>query len=288
MTKFFGTGVALVTPFDANGNVDYTALANLVKYVSDGGVSYLVALGTTAETPTLTADEKDKILACIKSANAGKLPMMLGVGGNSTSDVIEKIKHTDFSGVDALLSVAPYYNKPSQAGMQAHYTAIADASPVPVVLYNVPSRTVVNIAPETTLRLAQHKNIIGIKEASGNLTQMGYILRDKSKDFLVISGDDGLAVPLVSIGGHGLISVAANVCPKQVSDMVNFALAQKNVEAGRLHLSLMELVDALFAEGSPVGIKCALQCKSLAENVLRLPLVQASAALTERMKKILS
>ena len=287
-SKFSGTGVALITPFDANGSVDYAALTKLVKFVSGNGVSYLVALGTTAETPTLTADEKAKILACIKAANTAKLPLMVGVGGNNTAEVVEKIRHFDFGGVDALLSVTPYYNKPSQQGMYEHYTVAADASPVPVMLYNVPGRTGVNLAADTTLRLAQHKNIFSIKEASGNLSQMGCILRDKPKDFLVISGDDGLALPLMSIGGDGVISVAANAIPKQVSDMINLALAQKYNEAAQLHLRMIELIDALFAEGSPAGIKAALTCKSMIINKLRLPLVPVSVALMEKMKKLLS
>jgi len=287
-SKFFGTGVALITPFEVNGSVDYTALTKLVEFVSAGGVNYLVLLGTTAETPTLTAEEKSKILSCVKSANRAKLPVMVGVGGNNTLEVVDKIKHTDFSGIDALLSVAPYYNKPSQQGMYEHYIAIADASPVPVMLYNVPGRTGVNLAVDTTLRLAQHKNIFGTKEASGSLSQMGYILRDKPKDFLVISGDDGLALPLMSIGGQGVISVAANAFPKQISAMVNLAQAQKYDEAAKIHLKMMELIDVLFAEGSPVGIKAALFTLGMVSNTLRLPLVPASVALMDKMKKLIA
>jgi 4-hydroxy-tetrahydrodipicolinate synthase len=286
ISKFFGTGVALITPFEANGNMDYTALTKLVEFVSTGGVNYLVLLGTTAETPTLTTEEKSKILSCVKSVNKAKLPIMVGIGGNNTLEVVDKIKHSDFSGVDALLSVAPYYNKPSQQGMYAHYTAIADASPVPVMLYNVPSRTGVNLAADTTLRLAQHKNIFGTKEASGNLSQMGCILRDKPKDFLVVSGDDGLTLPLMSIGGQGVISVAANAFPKQISSMVSLAQAQKYDEAAKIHLQMMELIDALFAEGNPVGIKAALAVQGMISNILRLPLVPASAALMDKIRKL--
>ena len=288
MSKFSGTGVALVTPFDANGSVDYTALSKLVDFVSSNGVSYLVALGTTAETPTLTADEKSKILACIKAANKAQLPVMVGVGGNNTLEVVEQIKHTDFNGVDALLSVVPYYNKPSQQGLIEHYTAVADASPVPVLLYNVPGRTGVNLSVESTLHLAQHNNIFGTKEASGNLSQMGYILRSKPKDFMVISGDDGLAVPLISIGGAGLISVAANAYPKAISDMVRFALAQKFGEAAQIHLKMMELIDALFIEGNPVGVKAVMYIMDMVQNTLRLPLVPASAGLMDKMQKLMT
>ncbi len=288
INKFSGTGVALITPFDANGSVDYTALTKLVEFVSEGGVNFLVALGTTAETPTLTSEEKSKVLECVKVANTANLPIMVGIGGNNTQEVVDKIKHTDFNGVDSLLSVTPYYNKPSQQGMYEHYKVVADASPVPVMLYNVPGRTGVNMTADTTLRLAQHKNIFGTKEASGNLSQMGYILRDKPTDFMVLSGDDGLAVPLASIGGAGLISVAANAYPKEISEMVRLALAQKYTEAAKIHLKMMELIDALFIEGNPVGIKDVLTNMGMIANTLRLPLVSSSPALTDKIKKLMA
>jgi 4-hydroxy-tetrahydrodipicolinate synthase len=284
-----GTGVALVTPFDVKGQrVDYAALTKLVNFVMDGGVNFLVALGTTAETPTLSDGEKKEVLACIKSSNAKKLPIVLGVGGNSTSNVLERIRQIDFSGVDALLSVTPYYNKPSQQGLYEHYKAIAAAAPVPVLLYNVPGRTGVNLSAEATLRLAHEvKNIMGTKEASGNLSQINRILRDKPEDFVVLSGDDALTLPLMAIGAHGVISVAANAFPRQVADMVTLASAQKYSEAAKIHMAMTPLIDALFAEGNPAGVKAALSVQGLIGNVLRLPLVPATEGLVNSMTSLI-
>ncbi|MDR0688373.1 MAG: 4-hydroxy-tetrahydrodipicolinate synthase [Prevotellaceae bacterium] len=280
-SKLTGTGVALVTPFEANGRrVDYAALTRLVNFVADSGVNFLVALGTTAETPTLSADEKREVLACIKSSNAKNLPIALGVGGNNTADVLERIRQTDFSGVDALLSVTPYYNKPSQQGLYEHYKAAAAASPVPVMLYNVPGRTGVNLSAETTLRLAREvKNIMGIKEASGSMSQISYILRGKPQDFVVLSGDDALTLPLMAVGAQGVISVAANALPAQIVSMVRLASEQKYSEAAKIHLAMMPLVDALFAEGNPAGVKAALSILGIISNTLRLPLVSATEGL---------
>ncbi|MDR3189050.1 MAG: 4-hydroxy-tetrahydrodipicolinate synthase [Prevotellaceae bacterium] len=284
-----GTGVALVTPFDAkNGHVDYAALAKLVNFVSDNGVNFLVALGTTAETPTLSDDEKKEVVACIRQSNAKGLPIALGLGGNNTAEVLEKIRRTDFSGVDALLSVTPYYNKPSQQGLYEHYRAIAEVSPAPVILYNVPGRTGVNLSAETTLRLAREvKNIMATKEASGSLSQISYVLRDKPHDFVVLSGDDALTFPLMATGAHGVISVAANAFPRQVSDMVRLASEQKYAAAAKIHLSMMPLVDALFAEGNPAGVKAALSILGLIGNTLRLPLTAASKDLTARLEAMI-
>ncbi|MDR0711969.1 MAG: 4-hydroxy-tetrahydrodipicolinate synthase [Prevotellaceae bacterium] len=284
-SKITGTGVALVTPFDAkDGRIDYVGLAKLVNFVSDQGVNFLVALGTTAETPTLSDDEKKEVLACIKSSNTKKLPIVLGLGGNNTSDVLEKMRRTDFSGVDAVLSVTPYYNKPSQQGLYEHYKAIGEASPLPVVLYNVPGRTGVNLSAATTLRLASEvKNITGVKEASGNLSQISYILRDKPQDFIVLSGDDALTFPLMVTGAHGVISVAANAFPSQISDMVRLISAKKYDEAAKIHLDMMPLIDALFAEGNPAGIKAALAIFGIVDNALRLPLTSASKDLIAKM-----
>jgi 4-hydroxy-tetrahydrodipicolinate synthase len=280
-SKLTGTGVALVTPFEANGErVDYAALTKLVNFVADSGVNFLVALGTTAETPTLSTAEKREVLARIKSSNAKNLPIVLGVGGNNTADVLERIRQTDFSGVDALLSVTPYYNKPSQLGLYEHYKAAAAASPVPVMLYNVPGRTGVNLSAETTLRLAHEvKNIMGIKEASGNLSQISYILRDKPQDFVALSGDDALTLPLMAVGAQGVISVAANAFPTQIVSMVRLASEQKYSEAAKIHLTMMPLVDALFAEGNPAGVKAALSTLGIISNILRLPLVPATEGL---------
>ncbi|MDR1415906.1 MAG: 4-hydroxy-tetrahydrodipicolinate synthase [Prevotellaceae bacterium] len=288
-SKITGTGVALVTPFDAKGRrVDYAALTKLVNFVADNGVNFLVALGTTAETPTLSTGEKKEVLSCIKSSNTKKLPIALGIGGNNTANVLERIQQTDFNGIDALLSVTPYYNKPSQQGLYEHFKAIAAASPVPLLLYNVPARTGVNLSAETTLRLAREvKNIMGIKEASGNLSQISHILRDKPEDFVALSGDDALTLPLMAVGAHGVISVAANAFPKQVVDMVKLAGAQKYSEAAKIHLAMTPLVDALFAEGNPVGVKAALSVQGIIGNVLRLPLVSATEGLVSSIAALI-
>lgn len=282
-TNIQGVGVALVTPFTNEGEVDYAALEALVNYVIAGGVDYLVPLGTTAETPTLTTEEKRDIFQTVLKTNAGRLPIVVGIGGNNTAAVVAEIQKFDFTGVTALLSTAPYYNKPTQEGLYQHYQAIADAAPVGVVMYNIPGRTGVNMSAQTTLRLAEHPNIIGIKEASGDLLQMAYILRDCPKDFAVISGDDNLAVPLVNIGGVGVISVAANAYPKKFTGMVHAALAGKTAEAAETHLQMIEPVDALFAEGNPVGIKAALTHCGILKNNVRLPLVASSEALSQRI-----
>ncbi|MDR2814812.1 MAG: 4-hydroxy-tetrahydrodipicolinate synthase [Prevotellaceae bacterium] len=288
-SRITGTGVALVTPFDAKERrVDYAALAKLVSFVSDNGVDFLVALGTTAETPTLSDGEKQEVLACIRQSNAKGLPIALGLGGNNTSDVLESIRRKDFSGVDALLSVTPYYNKPSQQGLYEHYKAIAEASPAPVILYNVPGRTGVNLSAETTLRLASEvKNIMGTKEASGNLSQINYILRDKPQDFIVLSGDDALTFPLMATGAHGVISVAANAFPKQISDMVRLVNAQKYGDAAKIHLGMTPLIDALFAEGNPAGVKAALSIRGIINNTLRLPLTPASKELMAKIEALI-
>lgn len=285
ISKIAGTGVALVTPFDAKERgVDYAALAKLVAFVSDNGVSFLVALGTTAETPTLSDAEKSDVLACIRQSNTKGLPIVLGLGGNNTADVVESIRRKDFSGVDALLSVTPYYNKPSQQGLYEHYKAIAAASPVPVLLYNVPGRTGVNLSAQTTLRLANEvENIAGTKEASGNLSQITCILRDKPQRFIVLSGDDALTFPLMAAGAHGVISVAANAFPRQVADMVRLATEKKLDAAAKIHLSMAPLIDALFAEGNPAGVKAALSILGVISNTLRLPLTPASKELTSKM-----
>lgn len=284
--------MALVTPFDAKGRrVDYAALTKLVNFVADNGVNFLVALGTTAETPTLSDGERKEVLTCIKSSNAKNLPIALGLGGNNTANVVEKIRRTDFGGVDALLSVAPYYNKPSQQGLYEHYKAVAAASPAPVLLYNVPGRTGVNISAETTLRLAHEvKNIMGIKEASGNLSQISRILRDRPQNFVVLSGDDALTLPLMAVGANGVISVAANAFPKQVAGMVNLAGAQKYDEAAKIHMAMTPMVEALFAEGNPTGVKAALSLLGIAANVLRLPLIPATenlvASIAQKMDEL--
>lgn len=283
-----GVGVALVTPFTENGAVDYSALTHLVEHVIAGGVDYLVVLGTTAETPTLSLEERKAVIRCVKEVNGGRLPIVLGAGGNCTADVVSYLRTGDFDGIDAVLSVTPYYNKPSQEGIYQHYKAIAEAAPCSVVLYNVPGRTGVNMQPSTVLRLARDfSNIIAVKEASGSLSQAAYVLKDCPAGFSVISGDDNLTLPMVALGGAGVISVAANVFPEKFCKMVHLALEGRFAEAAPLHLSMMETVDALFAEGNPSGVKAALSCCGLMGNRLRLPLVPVSETLCGKIGSLL-
>lgn len=283
-----GVGVALVTPFTEDGAVDYTALTHLVEHVIAGGVDYLVVLGTTAETPTLSQEERKSVVRCVKEVNGGRLPIILGAGGNCTADVVSYLRTGDFDGIDAILSVTPYYNKPSQEGIYQHFKAVAEASPCSVVLYNVPGRTGVNMSPATVLRLVHDcPKIIAVKEASGSLPQAANILKGCPADFAVVSGDDNLTLPMVALGGSGVISVAANVFPEKFCKMVHLALEGRFAEAAPLHLSMMETVDALFAEGNPSGVKAALSCCGLIENRLRLPLVPVSEQLRNRIGMLL-
>lgn len=287
-TNIKGVGVALITPFNDNGDVDFEALERLLDRVAAGGADYLVVLGTTAETPTLSAAEKEAVTKFIVSKNGGRMPVVIGISGNCTAEVVDHIRHFDFTGIDAVLSVAPYYNKPSQEGIYQHYKAIAGMSPRPVVMYNIPGRTGVNMTAETTLRLAREcKNIIAVKEASGNLSQMAYILRDRPEGFLVISGDDNLTLPLMAMGGDGVISVAVNAYPGKFCRMVHLLQQGDTAAAAGLHLEMMEATDALFAEGNPVGVKAALAYYGLIRNNLRLPLVRSSAVLNERLKELI-
>ena len=285
MTKNLqGTGVALVTPFGQNKEIDYPALGRLVEHVIAGGADYLVVLGTTAETPTLSCEEKQAIFAFINKQNASRLPIVLGVGGNNTAEVIRQFGRYDMAGVEAVLSVTPYYNKPSQEGLYQHYRALAEASPKPLILYNVPGRTGVNLLADTTLRLAHDcPNVAAVKEASCSLSQMTYILRDRPANFGVISGDDNMALPLIALGGDGVISVAANACPAEVSRMVRLCMSGDYTTAAQLQLRLLEWIEALFCEGNPVGIKTAMSLKGLIQNELRLPLVAGSERLRTRL-----
>ncbi|MCD8185642.1 MAG: 4-hydroxy-tetrahydrodipicolinate synthase [Rikenellaceae bacterium] len=284
--NLMGTGVALVTPFDKNKEIDYPALGRLVDYVIAGGADYLVALGTTAETPTLSSEEKKSVASFIRTQNAGRVPLVLGIGGNNTREVIRQIQEYDLEGVEAILSVTPYYNKPSQEGIFQHYLALAESSPRPLILYNVPARTGVNMTAETTLRLARHENIAAIKEAAGNIPQISYILRDKPEDFLVISGDDNMALPLIALGGDGIISVAANAYPEPVSRMVQLSLAGDFGRAAAIQLQILECIETLFSEGNPVGVKAALHLKGLIQNELRLPLMACSDGLCEKLEEL--
>ncbi len=274
-----GTGVALITPFHNYGTIDFTSLGKLTKHVINGGVDFLVALGTTSEAPVLSADEKNAVLNHILEVNDGKVPVIIGVGGNNTQGIVDSLKSIDFEGVSGILSVAPYYNKPNQKGLYFHFKSIAAASPVPVILYNVPGRTSSNISAETTLRLAsEFGNIAGIKEASGDLGQIMQIIKNKPEGFSVLSGDDALTYPMLALGADGVISVVANAFPRQFSQMVNLALKGNYEEARPLHYELLELIEALFEDGNPAGIKAALDAMGIAGNNLRLPLVKANKA----------
>lgn len=274
--SFKGTGIALITPFNKDLSVDKESLERIVNHVIEGGADFLVALGTTSEAPTLTAEEKETVVATILKANAGRLPVMLGMGGNNTQAVIEQIRRQDFQGIDGILSVVPYYNKPNQRGMKAHFEAIADASPVPVVLYNVPGRVGVNLQAATCVALAQHPNIIAVKEASGNLQQIMEILRDKPAGFDVLSGDDGITQPLMALGAQGVISVAANAYTIPFSNMMQAMREGHTDEALRLHYKMLRMNQLIFADGNPAGIKCLMSHMGLCHNVLRSPLVPVS------------
>lgn len=270
---FIGSGVALITPFNEDFSVDYKSLENIVEFTLSNGADFLVALGTTSEAPTLTQEEKNEVLKTIIKVANKRCPIMLGMGGNNTQALIQTIKNQDFTGVDGILSVVPYYNKPNQRGMKAHFEAVADNSPVPVVLYNVPGRVGVNLQAATCVELAKHPNIIALKEASGNLQQIMEILRDKSADFDVLSGDDGITQPMMALGAKGVISVAANGYPDMFCKMVKSMLNNDVATALPLHYKLLKMNSLIFADGNPAGIKCLLAYQNLCKNVLRLPLV---------------
>lgn len=273
MNLFRGTGIALITPFREDRSVDTEALDRIVNHVINGGADFLVALGTTSEAPTLSAEEKRLVTKTILNANAGRLPVLLGMGGNNTQNVIEAIHAQDFTGIDGILSVVPYYNKPNQRGMKAHFEAIADASPVPVILYNVPGRVGVNLQAATVVELAKHPNIVAVKEASGNLMQIMEILRDKPSDFDVLSGDDGITQPLIALGAQGVISVAANAYIKPFSQMMKAMGSGHPEEALKLHYAMLRMNQLIFADGNPAGIKQLMSQMGLCQNALRLPLV---------------
>jgi len=284
MNKFHGTGVALVTPFNADGSVDYDGLKKLINYQIDGKVEYLVSLGTTGESATLNKDEKKKIWAYTAEVNNGRLPLVAGIGGNHTAEVIEEIKALDKNGYDAILSASPYYNKPTQEGIYQHYKAISESSDLPVLLYNVPGRTASNVSAETTCRLAtDFKNIIGTKEASGSFDQFNQILRDRPEDFMLISGDDPVAFPMIALGAAGIISVVGNALPLEFSEMIRLCLKGEFKAAQPLHLALIEFTRLIFTEGNPAGIKAALKQVGICGDQVRLPLVAASAGLSEQI-----
>lgn len=284
MKKLYGSGVALITPFEEDGQVDFRGLKKLLTHTAKG-VDYYVVMGTTGESATSTKEEKKKVLTFIAENNPKKLPIVYGIGGNNTQEVIETIDATDLRGVDAILSVSPYYNKPSQEGIYRHFISIADKSPVPILLYNVPGRTASNLTSETTLRLAKHPKIIGIKEASGNLEQCMRIAQEKPKDFLLISGDDMLTVPLYAIGGVGVISVLANAFPAVFKKMKEFSFAGNYPKAAAEQFKLLEINGPMYEEGNPVGIKHILSLMGICNNQVRLPLVRASKGLQSKIEK---
>lgn len=283
-----GMGVALITPFKEDESVDYEALGRLVDFQLQNGTDYLVVLGTTAETPTLTEQEKKEIVSMVVSKVRGRIPVVLGVGGNCTRSVVEKLKHDNFDGIDAILSVVPYYNKPSQEGVYQHYKAISEATDLPIILYNVPGRTGVNMTAETTLRVARDfKNVVAVKEASGNITQMDDIIKNKPANFDVISGDDGITFPLITLGAVGVISVIGNAFPKEFSKMVRLALNGDYNNALTIHHRFTELIELLFVDGNPAGAKSILNAMGYIENKLRLPLVPTRITTFEKIRLVL-
>ncbi len=279
MTEFHlkGLGVAAVTPFNRNNAIDFDALGRLLDYLIDSGVDYIVMLGTTAETPTLSTQEKEKIKDFAVKHVQGKVPLVLGLGGNNTAAIVSELTTSSFEGYSAILSVVPYYNKPTQEGIYQHYKAIAEASPLPVILYNVPGRTGVNMLAETTLRIAREiPNIMGIKEASGNMEQILNIINNRPDGFQVVSGDDGLTYSMISQGADGVISVIANAFPAKFRQLVSSCMAFETEKAKVIHNEFAELFSLMFIDGNPAGIKCALNTLGYVENILRLPLVPAS------------
>ena len=285
MKKLHGIGVAMVTPFDESGGVDFKSLKKILDHTAKG-VDYYVVMGTTGEAATATKEEKKRVLDFVKDNNTKNLPIVFGIGGNNTREVLETIAHTDLSGVEAVLSVSPYYSKPSQEGIVQHFLAVAETSPLPVILYNVPARTSSNLSADTTLRLAQHKKIIGIKEASGSLEQCMRIAKQKPKDFMLISGEDLMTVPIYAIGGVGVISVLANAFPVIFKNMKEHALAGDYIKASAEQFKILEINGPMYEEGNPVGVKEVMAQMGICSNAVRLPLVPASAALKMKIKAL--
>jgi len=284
MQSLIGTGVALVTPFKKDFSVDVEALKRIVNYQIDNGINYLVVLGTTGEPATLKKEEKELVIKTVIETNNGRLPLVLGVGGNNTAEVVEELKTRDFTGFSAVLSVSPYYNKPTQEGIYQHFKAIAEASPLPVILYNVPGRTGSNVLPSTVIRLANDfKNVVAVKEAAGDIVQAMKLIQLKPKDFLVISGDDMVTLPMVLAGGSGVISVIAEGFPKQFSEMVRLGLERKVDEAYKIHYEIADSIDMIFEQGNPGGVKEIFKSLGLSENTVRLPLVNVNEDLANRL-----
>jgi 4-hydroxy-tetrahydrodipicolinate synthase len=286
MKKLRGTGVAIVTPFKNDLSIDFSAFGRVINHVIKGGVNYIVVLGTTGESVTITKEEKKAVISYIIEIIDGRIPLVVGIGGNNTQEIINQIRNTDLEGVDAILSVSPYYNKPSQRGIFQHFKSISTCSPVPVIIYNVPGRTGSNISADTCLQLATEcENIIGVKEASGNMEQIMKILNGKPENFLVISGDDMNTLPIIAAGGAGVISVLANAFPAQWSEMVNQSLKSNFKAAREIQFRFMELLELLFIDGSPAGVKAMLNTMNLCQNTLRLPLVPVSRTVFTRIQK---
>ena len=286
--KLQGLGVALITPFHSDGKVDYPALQRMVEHLISGGCDFLVVLGTTAETPTLSPKEQRSVVDFVVEVNANRLPVVVGVSGNNTVELCSRIRTWDLEGIDAFLVASPAYNKPSQLGIVTHFKAVADAAPKPIVLYNVPGRTASNMSAATTLQLAKHDNVCGIKEASGDLGQIGLILAQRPEGFAVWSGDDALALPTVSMGAEGVISVMGNVCPAEMSRMIQQTAFGQIQEAQKTHQALAPIMDLLFAEGNPVGVKVALKHLGICETHVRLPLIDGSKDLTDKLYKAIA
>lgn len=286
MQSLIGTGVALVTPFKSDYSIDIEALQRIVNFSIDGGVEYLVVMGTTAENATLTQAEKELVISTVIKVNNGRLPLVLGVGGNNTMQIVEELKTGDFSAFEAILSVSPYYNKPTQEGIYQHFKAIAEASPIPVILYNVPGRTSSNMLPATVIRLAnEFDNVVAIKEAAGDMAQALQLIKNAPKDFLVISGDDMIALPIVLAGGAGVISVIGQGFPKEFSEMIRLGLNRKVNEAFKMQYFLSDCIDMIFEQGNPAGIKHVFQSLGIADNTVRLPLVSVDESLAIRIDK---
>lgn len=286
--KLKGTGVAIVTPFLSNGKIDFTSLENLVEHIIVNKVDFIVGLGTTSEAVTLTHEEKQLVMKTVIDTTAARVPVVMGLGGNNTQAVINQINETNFTGISAILSVAPYYNKPNQRGLYEHFSAIEKACPVPIILYNVPGRTSSNITAQTVLKLAnEHRNVVAVKEASGDLVQVSEIIKNKPEDFLVLSGDDALTLPLMALGADGVISVVANAFPAAFSEMVRLLEKNKFEEARAIHYSFIDIIEQLFADGNPAGVKAAMSILGVCKNNLRLPMVPANKEVYNNLSRLI-
>jgi 4-hydroxy-tetrahydrodipicolinate synthase len=286
MKRFKGTGVAIITPFKSDSSIDFSALGRVINHVIKGGVNYIVAMGTTGETPTLTKDEKQAIISYVMETVDSRVPVVIGIGGNSTHEIINTIREMELEGVDGILSVSPYYNKPSQQGIFQHFRAISESSPLPIIIYNVPTRTSSNITSDTCLELAHEcENIIAVKEASGDIAQIMRIMRGKPENFFVISGDDMMTLPVIAAGGAGVISVLANAYPAECSELVNNALKNNFKAAREIQFRFIESIELLFADGNPSGVKAFLNVMNLCQNNLRLPLVPVNRTIYSRIQK---